>query len=217
MLSFHGATLPRGQQRRWPHILTWEAVLGEESYTYKRGVPTPEHNTILCFTRNVAGSMDFTPSSFTQEGLSGFKRTTTDTHQMALSVMFESGWQNIGATPEGLQQTTARIFLKDLPAAWDEINFIEGYPGQYCVLARRNGDIWYLAGINAGTSRKVSILPFFLPAGNYNAQLFRDDDHGRVVSEEITLNNSKILNIYMISNGGFGLRVAMRKIDDVMN
>jgi len=207
MISFHGATLPRGQQRRWPHIMTWESVLGEESYTYPRGMPTAEHNTILCFTRNVAGSMDYTPSSFTQLGKPGFERTTTDAHQMALAVMFESGWQNIGASPEGLAQTMAREFLMDLPAAWDDIRFIEGYPGKYCVLARRKEGTWYLAGINAGFPRTVSILPDFLAPGIYYTSLFRDDSRGKVVSEKIIVESTRPLEIHMPANGGFGVRI----------
>jgi alpha-glucosidase len=207
MLSFHGATIPRGQQRRWPHIMTWEAVLGEENYTYPRNMPTPEHNTTLCFTRNVLGSMDYTPSSFTQKGWAGFERTTTDAHQMALAVIFESGWQNISATPEGMEQTLAREFLKGLPSAWDEIEYIDGYPGKYCVLGRRKGDTWYLAGINAGSSRTVSIATDFLKSGEHKVNLFRDDSQGRVISEEITIHTSGNLEIEMLANGGFGVKI----------
>ena len=191
--------------------MTWEAVLGEEYYTFSRGMPTPEHNTILCFTRNVAGSMDYTPASFTQVGKPGYERTTTDAHQMALAVIFESGWQNIGATPEGLGQTLAEEFLMDLPSAWDDIRFIEGYPGRYCVLARRKGSTWYLAGINADSPRTVSILPDFLDAGVYHVRLFRDDSHGKVVSEEITVDTSRPLEIHMPANGGFGIRIPDRR------
>jgi len=207
MLSFHGATIPRGQQRRWPHIMTWEAVLGEESYTYPRNMPTPEHNATLCFTRNVVGSMDFTPSSFTQMGWSGFERTTTDAHQMALAVIFESGWQNIGARPEGLEQTLAREFLKGLPAAWDDIKFIEGYPGKYFVIARRKGDSWYLAGINANTPRTLSIRTDFMEPGEYKVTMYRDNSQGSVVSEEITLETSQTMEIKIPANGGFGIKI----------
>ncbi len=205
MISFHGATLPRGQQRSWPHIATWEGVLGEESYTYSRGMPTPEHNATLCFTRNVAGSMDYTPSSFTQPGKPGFERTTTDAHQMALAVVFESGWQNIGATPEGMAQTRAREFMKGLPTAWDDIHFIEGYPDDFCVLARRKGKDWYLAGINSGNERTVSISLDFLKQGDYKVKLYTDDADGKVTSKEMDINTQTAFVSYLIPNGGFGV------------
>ncbi len=205
MISFHGATLPRGQQRRWPHLATWEGVLGEESYTYPRGMPTPEHNATLCFTRNVAGSMDYTPSSFTQPGYPGFERTTTDAHQMALAVVFESGWQNIGATPEGMAGTRAREFMKGLPAAWDDIHFIDGYPDDYCVLARRKGHDWYLAGINTGEERTLSISLDFLKTRDYRINLFTDDAVGKVMVKELQVHTQTPLDIQLIPNGGFGV------------
>jgi alpha-glucosidase len=205
MISFHGATLPRGQQRRWPHLTTWEGVLGEESYTYPRGMPTPEHNATLCFTRNVAGSMDYTPTSFTQPGKPGFERTTTDAHQMALAVVFESGWQNIGATPEGLAETEAKSFLKNLPAAWDDIHFIDGYPDDFCVLARRKDNDWYLAGINAGNDKTVSVPLDFLKQGTYIIHLFSDDANGKVTVKEMEADTQNPLDIQLIPNGGFGV------------
>jgi alpha-glucosidase len=206
MLSFHGATLPRGQQRTWPHILSWEAVLGEESYTYRRGAPTPEHNVTLCFTRNVAGSMDYTPTTFLLPGR-GFKRTTTDGHEMALAVMFESGWQNIGASPEGVAQTKAKDFLKNLPAAWDDIHFIDGYPDEYCIMARRKGDDWYLAGINSSPAREVAINLDFLKEGTYKIIFYTDDVNGEVITVNRQLNTEESMKVKMIENGGFGLMV----------
>jgi alpha-glucosidase len=205
MVSFHGATLPRGQQRTWPHIATWEGVLGEESYTYERGQPTPQHNVNLCFTRNIAGSVDFTPTSFELEGTEGFERTTTDAHQMALAVLFESGWQNIGASPEALDKTKAKDFLKNLPAAWDDIYFIEGHPDTHCVMARRKSNNWYIAGINTEEPRKLSISLDFLKQGVYDVLIYNDNAEGKVITSNKQINTSNGLDITMIKNGGFGV------------
>jgi alpha-glucosidase len=51
-----------------------------------------------------------------------------------------------------------RDFLKKVPVVWDDMKFIDGFPGQYVVVARRAGKIWYVAGINADRQpRKVKI------------------------------------------------------------
>ena len=208
MISFHGATLPRGQQRTWPHIATWEGVLGEEMYTFPRGQPTPGHNVNLCFTRNVAGSMDFTPASFSLPGTKGFERTTTDAHQMALAVVFESGWQNIGASPEALNKTRAKDFLRNLPAAWDDIHFIEGHPDTHCVVARRKGSNWYIAGINTEEPKKLSISLDFLKEGTYEVILYSDNKEGKVITSEMQISTIDRLEVEMMRNGGFGVMVA---------
>lgn len=213
MISFHGSTLPRGQQRTWPHIATWEGVLGEESYTYERGQPTPQHNVNLCFTRNIAGSVDFTPTSFDLKGTKGFERTTTDAHQMALAVLFESGWQNIGASPEALNKTKAKDFLRNLPAAWDDIHFIEGHPDTHCVMARCKGDNWYIAGINTDEPRELSISLDFLKEGRYEVTLYNDNSDGKVIVSKKQMFTKEMLNVGMIKNGGFGVILTTASID----
>ncbi len=121
MLSFHGATSPRGQQRRWPHLATIEGVMGEEYYTFSKHLtPNPVHNVSLVFTRNVLGSMDYHGTTFSMKP-SGSVRKTTDAHEMALAVVFESGWQCISVSPEAAKGHPARGFLQGVPTAWDDI------------------------------------------------------------------------------------------------
>lgn len=206
MISFHGATLPRGQQRTWPHIATWEGVRAEEHYTFRSGQPTPRHNVSLCFTRNVVGSMDFTPASFSLKGVKGFERTTTDAHQMALTVLFESAWQNVGAAPEGLNGTKAKGFMKNLPAAWDDIHFIEGHPDTHCVMARRKGTDWYVAGINTETPRELMIGLDFLEEGTYDVVVYTDNSEGEVITTHQQINRRNGLEVKMMKNGGFGVK-----------
>ena len=124
---------------------------------------------------------------------------------MALAVVFESGWQNIGATPEGMAGTRAREFMKGLPAAWDDIHFIDGYPDDYCVLARRKGHDWYLAGINTGEERTLSISLDFLKTRDYRINLFTDDAVGKVMVKELQVHTQTPLDIQLIPNGGFGV------------
>ncbi|MBO7438620.1 MAG: glycoside hydrolase family 97 catalytic domain-containing protein, partial [Bacteroidales bacterium] len=113
------------------------------------------HNATLPFTRNVIGPMDYTPCAFSD---SQHPHITTNAHELALTVLFESGLQHIADRPESIlaQPQEVKDFFSELPAAWDETKFVCGYPGEYVVLARRKGTTWYIAGIN-GTNEVKSI------------------------------------------------------------
>lgn len=150
LLNFHGATLPRGWQRTYPHLMTMEAVKGLEfaTFTQKDADEEPSHAATLPFTRNVFDPMDFTPVV-----LDRFPRTarrTTSAFELALSVLFTSGIQHYAEIPEGMAKapTYVREFLKSVPAVWDDTRFLDGHPGTFAVLARRGGGRWYVAGIN---------------------------------------------------------------------
>jgi hypothetical protein len=165
LVNFHGATVPRGWQRTYPNLLSTEGVYGAEWYN---NVPTftdkaASHNATLPFTRNVIGPMDYTPCAFSD---SQHPHITSHAHELALTVLFESGLQHLADRPESFLSQPAEIrqFLSTLPAAWDDTRFVCGYPGEYAVLARRCGDTWYLAGIN-GTDKPKTIQ---LPDGEWN-------------------------------------------------
>jgi len=211
MLSFHGVTIPRGQQRRWPHIATFEAVLGEEHYTsIKCEPPTPTHNVSLVFTRNVIGSMDYHGTTFSMKPVNCV-RQTTDAHEMALAAVFESGWQCISVSPEGMKGHPAKGFLKKIPTAWDDTRFIAGRPDEYAVLARRTGDKWYVAGINADSARTVKVPMTFLSDGKYKATIYRDGKAGatptntEIIIETITVDRTGTCEVQMPVGGGFGI------------
>lgn len=158
MVNFHGTTVPRGWRRTYPNLMTIEAVRGFEMVTMRQEDADQEaiHCTVLPFVRNVVGPMDFTAVNFS--GLPNTIRRTTKGFELALSVVFESGLQHIAETPEGLAAQPSYVvkFLKSLPAAWDDIKFIDGFPGEYAVIARRFKDKWYVAGIN-GTDRSLEL------------------------------------------------------------
>ena len=160
LVNFHGATVPRGWQRTYPNLLSTEGVYGAEWYN---NVPTftdkaASHNATLPFTRNVIGPMDYTPCAFSD---SQHPHITSHAHELALTVLFESGLQHLADRPESFLSQPAEIrqFLSTLPAAWDDTRFVCGYPGEYAVLARRCGDTWYLAGINGTDKPKTIQLP----------------------------------------------------------
>ena len=161
LVNFHGATIPRGWQRTYPNLLSTEGVYGAEWYN---NVPTftnraARHNATLPFTRNVIGPMDYTPCTFSD---SQHPHITSHGHELALTVLFESGLQHLADRPESYlaQPQEVQQFLSSLPAAWDETRFVAGYPGEYVIMARRSGNKWYLAGINGTDEVKEVPLPF---------------------------------------------------------
>ena len=171
LVNFHGATIPRGWQRTYPHMLTMEAVYGAEWYN---NVPTftdraASHNATLPFTRNVIGPMDYTPCAFSD---SQHPHITTHAHELALTVLFESGLQHLADRPESFlaQPQEVKDFLGQLPAVWDETRYVSGYPGRLAVIARRSGNTWYVAGINGTDEEQVldadlrAIIPTFSTA-----------------------------------------------------
>lgn len=156
-VNFHGATIPRGWQRTYPHLLSTEAVYGAEWYNNRPTLTdrAAAHNATLPFTRNVVGSMDYTPCAFTD---SQHPHITTHAHELALTALFESGIQHFADRPESFlsQPQEIRDYLSTLPAAWDETLFLSGYPAQSVVMARRKGTTWYICGIN-GTDDPMSL------------------------------------------------------------
>ena len=205
MVSFHGETMPRGQRRTYPNVMTLEAVLGAEYYTFRGNhSPSPEHNCTLPFTRNVVGPMDYTPVTFTIRP--DVPRTTTYAHELALSVIVESGWLVMADRPEAYLNSPAKEFLKKIESAWDETRFIDGFPGDYICLARRKGDKWFIAGINSDEPRELDIKLGFINTGKYEIEIFEDKPReeltGILIRKEIVSKDST-LHFSLPANGGF--------------
>ena len=177
LVNFHGATIPRGWQRTWPNLMSTEGVYGAEWYN---NVPTftakaAAHNATLPFTRNVIGPMDYTPCAFSD---SQHPHITTHAHELALTVLFESGLQHLADKPESYlaQPQEVQDFLSHLPTVWDETRFVSGYPGKSVVIARRSGDTWYIAGINGTDEEQELTLSLKdILQGSENVTAFLDD------------------------------------------
>ena len=110
--------------------------------------------------------MDYTPVTFTIRPEN--PRTTTYAHELALAVIFESGWMVMADRPKAYLNSPAKEILKKLESTWDETLFIDGYPGDYVCLARRKADKWFIAGINSGKERTIDIPLNFIGEGNYS-------------------------------------------------
>jgi alpha-glucosidase len=208
MVYFHGCIVPRGWARTYPHLMTYEAVRGAEWYNNgpEFTISAPGHNNTLPYTRNVVGSMDYTPVTFTN---SQYPHITSYGHELALSVVFESGIQHFADRPEGYYELpdAPKTFLKEVPASWDDTKLLDGYPGRYTVIARRKGDDWYIGGINAGRKEgRVENLKFdFLPDGkSYKLTLIADGEHDKSFSTQyMVVDKSNSINVKMLRLGGF--------------
>jgi hypothetical protein len=206
LVNFHGCTLPRGWNRTWPNMLTLEAVPGGEVYKFYEPYPgiAPWHNTVLPFTRNAVGPMDYTPVLFSDHT---YPHLTSYAHELASCVVFESGIIHMADKVEsylGLPEP-AKQFLMEVPAAWDEIKFIDGYPGEFIILARRLGTKWYIAGLNgSNTSRSFTVKTEFLPEGNYALSLIEDGaSDTEFTFEDRQLSRGDELGITALPYGGF--------------
>ena len=208
MVYFHGCIVPRGWARTWPNLMTYEAVRGAEWYNNGPEFTStaPEHNATLPFTRNVVGSMDYTPVTFTN---SQFPHTTSYGHELALSVLFESGLQHFADRPLGYYELpdAAKTFLKNVPNAWDDTRLLEGNPGRDVVIARRKGKAWYIGGITAEQRReKTKSLQFdFLPEGTkYKLTLIADGKHDKdFVVQYLVIDKSSSVDVKLLRRGGF--------------
>ncbi len=207
LVNFHGATLPRGWQRTYPHLVTTEAIYGMEMVTFLQDAADKEanHCAMLPFTRNAFDPMDFTPMNLTGLTFSNCTRKTTPAFELALSVLFLSGVQHYAQSPEGMAQVSDDVkhFLKTLPDYWDDVKFLDGYPGKYVVVARRTGDRLYIAGINGEKNeRKVNLDLASLTKSK--ATLFSDGTNGKLFSKTVLNTASqKKCDLTMNANGGF--------------
>jgi alpha-glucosidase len=207
MVYFHGCLVPRGWSRTYPHLMTYEAVRGAEWYNNgpEFTLTAPEHNAILPFTRNVVGPMDYTPVTFTN---SQFPHSTSYGHELALSVLFESGLQHMADRPEGYRALpdTVKAFLKTVPNVWDDTKLVNGYPGKNVTIARRKGTAWYVGGINAENRELAQKVPLlFLQSGiTYKCTLIEDGKHDKIFrTRSLEINNDGFLNVSLLRRGGF--------------
>lgn len=211
LVIFHGCTLPRGWERMYPNFASAEAVLASENMNFSQGSCDAEafNATLHPFIRNAVASMDFGGSTLNryynaanQPG--GSRRVTSDVFALATAILFQSPVQHFALAPNNLTDAPAWAidFMKQVPTTWDEVRFIDGYPGRYVVLARRHGDKWYIAGVNAQKQTLKLKLPLsMLPAGS-EVQLYSDNEQlqGKVSTGK--LNKKGELTVSIPHNGG---------------
>lgn len=211
LVIFHGCTLPRGWERMYPNFASSEAVLASENLHFSQGSCDHEafNATLHPFIRNTVGSMDFGGSALNKyynadNAPRGSRRVTSDVYALATAVLFQSPVQHFALAPNNLTDSPswAIDFMKEVPTTWDEVRFIDGYPGKYVILARRHGDKWYIAGVNAQKETlqlKVN-LPMF--SNGEKVRLFSDDKVLQGGVKQIGIGKKQELQLTIPCNGG---------------
>lgn len=210
MVIFHGCTLPRGWERMYPNYAGSEAVLASENLIFSQHACDNEafNATLHPFIRNAVGCMEF-GGVFLNKRLNrgndgGTTRRTTDIFQLATAVLFQNPIQNFALAPNNLVDApdVCIDFMKQMPTIWDETRFIDGYPGRYVVLARRHGDVWYVAAVNATAEPlKLKLSLPMLPAGDA-VSVYLDDKKLQPQQKEQKIKTDGTLQLTVQPMGG---------------
>lgn len=214
LINFHGATLPRGWTRTYPHLMTMEAIKGFEfiTFTQENADAQPSHCAMLPFTRNLFEAMDFTPVCVDRLPGKGVRRTTVP-FELALAVLFTSGIQHYPEIPEGLAKMPdyVRAFLRGVPSVWDETRFLDGFPGKFVALARRGGGQWFVGGINGEAAERKLELDLSRVAASGRATLIADAGQIGFEQRTVTWRNGERVPVTLAPNGGFAMVIEPAK------
>ena len=199
-VNFHGCTFPRSWYRTYPNLVSMEGIRGEEYVTFGQYFADnqPSHCTVIPFTRNLFDPMDFTPVNFS--GIPNINRRTTNGFEIALSVLFTSGIQHIAETPDGMaaQKDFVKEHMSTLPETWDDVKFIDGFPGKFVVIARKKGDTAYIAGINgqANTERTLTLNIPFISDKSKGIIIADSNNKKELVKKDIDFSKPIDLHVY---------------------
>lgn len=208
LVIFHGCTLPRGWERMYPNYASSEAVLASENLHFGQGSCDAEaHNaTLHTFIRNTVGSMDFGGSALNKyydaSNKRGTHRVTSDVYALATAVLFQSAVQHFALAPNNLTDAPAWAidFMKNVPTTWDEVKFIDGYPGKYAIIARRTGSKWFIVGVNAQNETVKKNIDLSMFDKNAELQVYSDD--AELNGSVSTVKAKKQITVTIPKNGG---------------
>lgn len=202
LVIFHGCTLPRGWRRTYPNLVAMEAVRGAECYRFDEKHPdkAASFNTICALVRGAVGPTDYTPTTLSNMK---YPHKTTNANELALSIVYECGIVTFADKPESYRAlpVDAINFLKIVPTVWDETKLISAVPGEHFIIARKNGNKWYIAGIN-GKNEKQEIT-FTLPEAMAKSTILCDSDNASEIQVKKTNDNLNTVTITMMPMGGF--------------
>ena len=219
LVDYHGAYKPSGLNRAYPNVLTSEGVKGMEHCKWSGDI-TPEHCVTLPFIRMIAGPMDFTPGAMNNVQVASFKpmfqqpvSMGTRCQQLAMYVVYESPLQMLCDNPTNYsREPECMEFLSKVPSVWEETEVLDAKIADFILLARKNGDGWYVGAMTDETSRKLTVDFSFLDDKNYIAQIWQDgvnaDRNGndyKMITKEVTKNT--MLEISLAPAGGWAARI----------
>ena len=228
VLDLHGLR-PTGVQRAYPNILNFEGVKGLENAKWEpiiNGAPLndfPRYAVTAPYLRMLVGPMDYTPGAMMNASRSEFRTSNdrpmsmgTRVHQMAMYTIFEAPLQMLADSPSRyMKEKECTDFIAQVPTTFDETIALTGTVGEYIVLARRKGNVWYVAAMTNWTPRNYTLDFSFLGKGSYQAEIFADGinadreatDYKKTVR---TISASDKLEIQMASGGGWTARITAR-------
>ena len=204
MVLFHGCTIPRGESRTYPNVVSFEAINGSEYYKWFNA-PSLENRVSYTFTRNVVGSADFTPTGIPIYGINA-----TAGFALADVVTIESGVQHFAHSVYTYEGSPALPLLNDVPVAWDDMYVIDGRPMQFNVTARRSGADWYIgASTIAARTVKINLSDLISDDGKYNAYIFGDNENGSALKVSVLtgLTKDDTITQSLLKNGGFVIKL----------
>ncbi|MFP5039349.1 glycoside hydrolase family 97 catalytic domain-containing protein [Parasediminibacterium sp. JCM 36343] len=197
MVNIHDDWRPTGEQRTYPNLMTAEGIRGNEE------MPEATHNTVLPFTRFIAGASDYTLCYYDK------RIKTTHAHQLAMAAVYYSPIQTLYwyDKPAMSNNEPELEFWDKIPTVWDDTKILAGQPGEYVTTARRSGNTWFVGTLNNNDARKTSLSFNFLPKGKeYMATIFSDDDTvataTKVKVEKRKVNAATMLDMQLKASGG---------------
>lgn len=223
LIDFHGAYKPDGLGRTWPNALTREGVKGMENNKWSKDI-NPDHDVTLPFTRMVAGPMDYTPGAMINMDQTNFtpqftrpESQGTRAHQVALYVIYESPLQMLSDSPSNyIKEQETTDFIVKIPVVWDDVIGLDGKVGDYILLARRSGKEWFVGALTDWTSRDLELDLSFLPAGEYNMDIFQDGINADRYSGDYkhlktSVKQGDKVKIHMAPGGGWSARISPKQ------
>jgi alpha-glucosidase len=222
MVDFHGAYKPTGLQRTYPNIVNFEGVHGLEQMKWGHDDQVT-YDVSIPFIRMVAGPMDYTPGAMRNATKESFRPVNdmpmsqgTRCHQLAMYIMFEAPFEMLSDNPTAyMREKESTDFISSVPTTFDETIALDGKVTEYCALARRKGNTWYIGAMNNWITRDITIDLSFLKAGNYRAEIFKDGinadrDATDYAKETKAVSSSDILTIHLAPGGGWTAKIAMQ-------
>ena len=215
LIDYHGAFKPSGMARAYPNIINHEGVKGMENNKWSKDI-TPEHDVTLCFTRMLAGPMDYTPGAMRNAHAIDYMISHsnpmsqgTRCHQLAMFVCYDSPLQMLNDSPSNYyKEEESTTFISKMPTVWDNTKVLDAKVGDYILMARQKGNNWYLGALTDLDARSLNVDCSFLGEGNYEIEMMQDGinanksaiDYKRVVKQVTKASQFKI---EMAKGGGW--------------